>query len=96
MEAFIGIDVGTGSARAGVFDTLWVLLGTGVTAKRFARVRTTPHSSIGSGTECIAVQKATQMAGIDPQHHRHRLRSTCSLVVAGKHGKHLPRRDTGK
>ncbi|WP_395446202.1 FGGY-family carbohydrate kinase (plasmid) [Aminobacter sp. UC22_36] len=90
----IGVDVGTGSARAGLFDLTGNML---ASAKR----NITLHREAGSIVEqssteiwaavCASVREAVSRAGIDP----HAVASvgfdaTCSLVVLGKDGISLP------
>lgn len=90
----IGIDVGTGSARAGVFDAAGAMLGV-------ARAEVTMWRAAGSVVEqssdqvwaavCHAVRGAVTAAGIDPaQVSGIGVDATCSLVVLGAGGVPLP------
>jgi FGGY-family pentulose kinase len=91
---FIGIDVGTGSARAGVFDDTGHLLGT---AKRDIAIHHGPGNRIEQSSADIwaAVAGATRdsvtAAGIDPGAVGGiGFDATCSLVVLGPGGAPLP------
>ncbi|MDB6452981.1 FGGY-family carbohydrate kinase [Falsirhodobacter sp. 20TX0035] len=81
---FIGVDVGTGSARAGVFDAAGVLL---ATARHDLQMHVDgAHVEQSSaqvwGAVCAAVRGA--MAGLDPaQVQGIGFDATCSLVVEG-------------
>lgn len=90
----IGVDVGTGSARAGLFDLTGNML---ASAKRdIALYREAGSIVEQSSTEiwaavCASVRGAVAKAGIEP----HAVASvgfdaTCSLVVLGKDGRSLP------
>lgn len=84
---FIGIDVGTGSARAGVFDAQGALLGTGKADIAMHR----PGGDIAEQSSaqvwdavCAATRTALGRAGIDPGSVAGiGFDATCSLVVAG-------------
>ena len=90
MTAFLGIDVGTGSARAGVFDTSGALLGTGV----FAIETIFPREDFAQQSServweavCAAVRQAVDAAAIDNAEIRGiGFDATCSLVVCGRNG----------
>ncbi|MEM9341708.1 MAG: FGGY-family carbohydrate kinase [Pseudomonadota bacterium] len=90
---FIGIDVGTGSARAGVFDATGTLLGTG---KRDITVFQDGDWAEHSSAEiwqsvCAATKDAVAAAGIDPGDVAGiGFDATCSLVVVGEGGAPLP------
>lgn len=93
-EAFIGIDVGTGSARAGVFDRTGRLLGT---AKRDIRIWREEHglveqSSADIWTAVVAsVREAMEKAGVAASAVKGiGIDATCSLVVVGPDGGGLP------
>jgi FGGY-family pentulose kinase len=104
-EAFIGVDVGTGSARAGVFDARGRLL---ASAKRPIAIWREPgeiveHSSAGIwDAACAATREAVTAAGVSPDGVAGLgFDATCSLVVLGRDGESLPvgpsgdkRRDT--
>lgn len=91
---YIGVDVGTGSARAGVFDAAGQLLGT---AKRDIRLFHGDNNRIEQSSADIwaAVAGATRdsvaAAGIDPATVGGiGFDATCSLVVLGAGGAPLP------
>ncbi|MEO6300221.1 MAG: FGGY family carbohydrate kinase, partial [Paracoccaceae bacterium] len=90
----IGIDVGTGSARAGVFDASGQMLGS-------AKAEVTMWRDAGSVVEqssdqvwaavCQAVRGAVKASGIDPAKVSGiGVDATCSLVVLGAGGSPLP------
>ena len=93
-EAYIGVDVGTGSARAGVFDSSGHLL---ASARRPIAIWREPgeiveHSSrdIWSAA-CAAVREAVAAAGISPAEVAGlSFDATCSLVVLDPEGRPLP------
>ncbi|MDF3608319.1 FGGY-family carbohydrate kinase [Paracoccus sp. DMF-8] len=93
-QYLIGIDVGTGSARAGVFDQQGNLLAT-------ARRPITMHREDGgiveqSGNQvwdavCASVRESVTRAGIDPARVTGiGFDATCSLVLRGPAGEALP------
>ena len=69
MDAFIGVDVGTGSARAGVFDEKGNLLGT---AKREIRIWRGEHDIVEQSSQDIwaavvaSVREAMALSGVEP------------------------------
>lgn len=86
-DVFIGIDVGTGSARAGVFDSTGVLL---ASAKREIKLfRDGPHIAEQSSDDiwscvCVAVRDAMAQSAISPTAVKGiGFDATCSLVVLG-------------
>ena len=90
----IGVDVGTGSARAGVFDTSGRMLGS-------AKTEITLHRAPGAIVEqssaeiwqavCRSVRAAVERAGISPETVAGiGFDATCSLVVLGEGGAPLP------
>ena len=90
----IGIDVGTGSARAGVFDLHGQML---ASAKTDITIYREPgsiaeHSSAQIwAAVCAATRAALRQAAIDPtQITGIGFVATCSLVVLGPHGIPLP------
>ena len=104
-EAYIGVDVGTGSARAGVFDAAGTLL---ASARRPIQIwreagEVVEHSSddIWRGV-CAAVAEAVAASGLPPEAFKGLgFDATCSLVVVDPSGRSLsvspsndPRRDT--
>jgi D-ribulokinase len=93
-DFLLGVDVGTGSARAGVFDRQGRLLGT---AKHdIAMHRDTGGIVEQSGEDiwravCAAARGAVAQAGIAPADIRGiSFDATCSLVVLGEGGVPLP------
>lgn len=91
---FIGIDVGTGSARAGVFDASGTMLGT---AKRDIALWRGPGAMVEQssaniwGAVCAAVRSAMAEAAVDPATVGGiGFDATCSLVVVGEGGAPLP------
>ncbi|SFE96523.1 FGGY-family carbohydrate kinase [Paracidovorax wautersii] len=90
----IGVDVGTGSARAGVFDLAGHML---ATAKRDIQLFHAPGSIVEQSSDeiwaavCASVRDAMQQAGIAPGQVRGiGFDATCSLVVLGEGGRPLP------
>lgn len=90
----IGVDVGTGSARAGVFDATGAMLGS-------AKVDITLHRAAGSIVEqssaeiwaavCASVRAALAQSGVSPDDVAGiGFDATCSLVVLGAGGVPLP------
>ena len=92
-DHFIGIDVGTGSARAGVFDRTGNLL---ATARRDVDMHRAGVIAEQSGDQvwdavCAATRQAVSQAGIRPDSVRGiGFDATCSLVVRGGDGAALP------
>lgn len=90
MDHFIGIDVGTGSARAGVFDSIGKLLGTASWA--IETLRPAPDFAQQRSTEIWeavtkSVRKAMTDAGVAAESVKGiGFDATCSLVVAGANG----------
>jgi D-ribulokinase len=92
-QAFIGIDVGTSSTRAGIFDEEGTLL---ATAKRPIQVwheagDIVEQSSSDIWNACAAaVRAAMAEAAISPQHVKGiGFDATCSLVVLDRRGEPL-------
>jgi D-ribulokinase len=90
----IGVDVGTGSARAGLFDLTGRML---ASAKRDITLFHEPGAMVEqSSTEiweavCGAVREAVAAAGVDPASVVGLgFDATCSLVVLGEGGRPLP------
>ena len=90
----IGIDVGTGSARAGVFDLGGQMLGL---SKAEVTIWRDPGSIVEQSSDqiwaavCSAVRGAVAAAGIDPALVSGiGVDATCSLVVLGQGGAPLP------
>lgn len=94
MPCFMGIDVGTGSARAGVFDDTGRLLGTGKSDIEIYRdgADIVEHSSaqiwaaVGSASRAaieVAEVAPSEIVGVG-------FDATCSLVVLDKAGAPLP------
>lgn len=90
----IGVDVGTGSARAGVFDAKGKLLGVG---KHPVTMWQEPGEIVEQSSEqiwqavCTAVREALQASKIDPATVTGiGFDATCSLVAVGDRGQGLP------
>lgn len=90
----IGIDVGTGSARAGVFDTSGVLKGSAVQEIALWKG---PGNRVEQSSDdiwaavCTAVRGAVTASGIDPASVQGiGFDATCSLVILGQGGAPLP------
>jgi D-ribulokinase len=98
-RGFLGIDVGTGSARAGVFDAAGNLLGT---AKRdiplylsAGEVAEQSSRSIWAAV-CAATREAVALSGLEPaQIGGIGFDATCSLVVLGPAGEPISVGDSG-
>lgn len=90
----IGVDVGTGSARAGVFDAKGTLLGVGkhpVTMWQEAGEIVEQSSDQIWQAVCHAVKEAMAAAGVTPGAiHGIGFDATCSLVVVGPDGQGVP------
>jgi D-ribulokinase len=93
-SAFVGVDVGTGSARAGIFDPSGRLLGT---AKRdIALYRDGPDIAEQSSEDiwravAASIREAVAAAGLAPAAVAGvGFDATCSLVVLGQGGRPLP------
>src|SRR5690349_7690934 len=91
---FIGVDVGTGSARAGVFDAQGALLGV---AKHDIALYREPGEIVEQSSDDIwravaaSVRGAVTAAAIDPATIAGiGFDATCSLVVVGPDGMPLP------
>ena len=90
MDAYLGVDVGTGSARAGVFDHEGHLLGTAVHPIRMWRPQ--PDFVEQSSDDiwracCAAVREAVEQSGIEPRQVKGiGFDATCSLVVLDTYG----------
>ncbi|MER8576613.1 FGGY-family carbohydrate kinase [Mesorhizobium sp. M1338] len=94
MPHYLGIDVGTGSARAGVFDHTGNLL---ASAKRDIEVWREPSDIVEQSSNdiwravCTATRTAVAEAGIAPEAIAGiGFDATCSLVVLGEGGVPLP------
>ncbi|MDR9804701.1 FGGY-family carbohydrate kinase [Rhizobium hidalgonense] len=90
----IGVDVGTGSARAGLFDMAGSML---ASAKRNISLFHEPGFIVEQSSReiwsavCAAVREAVAAAGVDPASVVGLgFDATCSLVVLGEGGKPLP------
>ncbi|TRD15586.1 FGGY-family carbohydrate kinase [Palleronia caenipelagi] len=94
MTHFIGIDVGTGSARAGVFDAHGQLLGAGksdITLWHDPGHRVEQSSAEIWQAVCAATRSAVEASGVSPDSIGGiGFDATCSLVVLGEGGKPLP------
>ncbi len=90
----VGVDVGTGSARAGLFDLTGRMLASG---KRDIALFREPGAMVEqSSTDiwsavCASVREAVEKAGVAPDRIAGiGFDATCSLVVLGEGGKPLP------
>lgn len=87
---FLGVDVGTGSARAGVFDASGTLLGKGkrdISTWREAGGIVEQSSNDIWRAVCASVREAVKQAGVSPQDIMGiGYDATCSLVVLGEDG----------
>jgi D-ribulokinase len=93
-RCFIGVDVGTGSARAGVFDAAGALLGT---AKQAITTWYEAGEIVEQSSDEIwqavatAVRGAVSQSGVSPKAIAGLgFAATCSLVVVDQQGKPLP------
>lgn len=90
MRHFIGIDVGTGSARAGVFNASGQLLGTAACAIETFRPQTDFAQQSSAhiwNAVCTAVKAAVHDAGVAAESIAGLgFDATCSLVVADENG----------
>ena len=97
MDHYLGIDVGTGSARAGVFDATGKLLGTGkqdISLFEGAGHRVEQSSAEIWQAVCIATRAALTSSGIAAADIAGiGFDATCSLVVLGQEGATLPMGD---
>lgn len=97
---FIGVDVGTASARAGVFDATGTALATA--SHPIALYLSPGDRAEQSSTDiwkavCLCVRDAVQGAGIDAGDVAGiGFDATCSLVVLGENGAPLPIGDSGE
>lgn len=91
---FIGIDVGTGSARAGIFDANGHLAGSAkrdITLFRDGADHVEQSSADIWAAICESVREAMALAGLKPADIAGLgFDATCSLVVVGPDGKPLP------
>lgn len=94
MSYFLGIDVGTGSARAGVFDEAGALLATGkqdITLFQSPGHRVEQSSSEIWQAVCTATRAALSASRVAPADIAGiGFDATCSLVVLGQGGVPLP------
>ncbi|MFP3675092.1 FGGY family carbohydrate kinase, partial [Bacillus sp. SIMBA_031] len=88
------VDVGTGSARAGIFDLTGRML---ASAKRDITLFHAPGSMVEQSSSeiwaavCAAVREAVSISGIDAATVAGLgFDATCSLVVLGEGGRPLP------
>lgn len=90
----VGVDVGTGSARAGVFDLSGRMLASGkrdISLFREAGAMVEQSSTEIWAAVCAAVREAVAKAGVAPEKVAGiGFDATCSLVVLGKDGAPLP------
>lgn len=97
--SFLGIDVGTGSVRAGIFDARGVLLGA---ASREIRIGRPQHDFVEQSSEDIwraageATRAALSEAGLEPEAIEGiGFDATCSLVVLDEHDRPVTVSPTG-
>ncbi|MEL7347114.1 MAG: FGGY family pentulose kinase, partial [Pseudomonadota bacterium] len=99
MRCFLGIDVGTGSARAGVFDATGNLMGSGssdITMYRDGADLVEQSSAEIWSAVCTATRAAIATAGVKAQDVAGlSFDATCSLVVLDDSGAPLPVGPTG-
>lgn len=100
MKAYLGIDVGTGSARAGVFDAAGNRLGQAVREITLWRPQ---EDFVEQSSEniwqsvCVAVRAAVKEAGLKPDAIRGiGCDATCSLVAVDGTGKSVTVSPTGR
>lgn len=93
-DIFVGIDVGTGSARAGLFDTEGTML---ATAKRDITLWREGGDVVEQSSENIwaaigdALREAMSLAAVEPSQVKGiGFDATCSMVIVGADGKPLP------
>ncbi|MGQ3211424.1 MAG: FGGY-family carbohydrate kinase [Shinella sp.] len=90
----VGVDVGTGSARAGLFDLTGRMLASGkrdISLFREAGAIVEQSSTEIWAAVCAAVRDAVSKAGVAPEQIAGiGFDATCSLVVLGKGGAPLP------
>lgn len=93
-DCVIGVDVGTGSARAGVFDLAGRML---ASAKQDIRLFHAPGAIVEQSSNdiwravCSSVREALRLSGVAPERIAGiGFDATCSLVVLGAGGRPLP------
>ena len=93
-DCVIGVDVGTGSARAGVFDLTGRML---ASAKQDIRLFHAPGAIVEQSSNdiwnavCTSVRSALALSGVTPERIAGiGFDATCSLVVLGEGGRPLP------
>jgi D-ribulokinase len=93
-DCVIGVDVGTGSARAGVFDLAGRML---ASAKQDIRLFHAPGAIVEQSSNniwnavCTSVRSALAISGVAPERIAGiGFDATCSLVVLGEGGRPLP------
>ena len=90
----IGVDVGTGSARSGVFDTAGELLGlakTDITVYREAGLVVEQSGNEIWNAVCRSTREALRQSGVESADVAGiGFDATCSLVVVGENGSPLP------
>ncbi len=93
-NTLIGVDVGSGSVRAGIFDLSGHLLAHAtrpITLHRYAGNKVEQSSNEIWQAVCQSIREATDAAGISPASVSGiGFDATCSLVVLGKGGEPLP------
>jgi D-ribulokinase len=93
-DCVMGVDVGTGSARAGVFDRAGRML---ASARHDIRLFQAPGAIVEQSSDdiwravCAAVRGALALSGVAPERIAGLgFDATCSLVVLGDEGRPLP------
>ncbi|WP_300064137.1 FGGY-family carbohydrate kinase [uncultured Roseobacter sp.] len=98
MTAFVGVDVGTGSARAGVFDASGALLASHAQDIRMWRdgeIAEQSSDDIWSAV-CACVKEAVAQAGLAPEEIKGLgFDAACSMVVVDRDMRPLSISDTG-
>src|SRR5579859_6161607 len=97
---YVGVDVGTSSARAGVFDDRGTMLGVGVNPIQIFKPQTDfyEHSSDDIWSACgAATRSALAQANVKPEQVRGvGFDATCSLVALGDDDRPVSVSPTGR
>ncbi len=99
-DCYIGVDIGTGSARAGIFDSSGKMLGVASHPIRIWRPRAEFAEQSSDdiwAAGCQAVKEARAQAGVKPKDVRGLgFDATCSLAVLGKNDQPVSVSPSGK